>query len=1645
MSLHKLHHGTNQTERQDQHDRNGETSQPDTANKENLLSDFSAHLAVHAERMKLLKRAEEGLEKLSADPFIVNTSEHGNRKDKLSATQTIEIKQDKVANEQKKSKLPISAARQRRRERKDGGKSKIQIKNYKPGYTWNRGGRVKELRIRCLARKFSQIWKKQTFGRVMPSTARYHHQKHLMKLAFDEWYDMWWHVRKEWRLMVRAECHFRYLAWTKHFEAWKEFIVFKKEEKGKEIIAVKHDTNQTLKKALNLWKGSTLSQKLKNKKNIEATQFYENSLVKKNWHTWKERFDMKQHRKNIDVIALQFWAYRLQVQHWLIWCDAYKKRQVLHNKAKLAVRHNKFYTMQRALTAWMAFWTMKKEKQKEKEYAQSLYHRSVLVKCMRVWVNHYNRRMVIQNHQTHIEELADRFTKRRYLQRWLQYVELQHEKEEKDELAVTHYVRKLKVIGLSAFRLNLVQKRMKEMRMEMAANFYITMLTKRHWNRWMAKCEHNEELAIHSLTVKATIHYRMVVCKKMIDAWLDYVEWRKHKQAQYDKADAYYYVRAMPVLFISQSRCNRISRFDSVFIFQAQYDKADAYYYVRAMPVLFVSQSRCNRISRFDSVFIFQAQYDKANAYYYVRANPVLYVSQPGCNSISRFDSLFIFQAQYDKADAYYYVRAMPVLFVSQSRCNRISRFDSVFIFQAQYDKADAYYYVRAMPVLLVSQSRCNRISRFDSVFIFQAQYDKADAYYYVRAMPVFLHHIKAHVELQKRNRQYGEVAVQFRRENLSARFFYMWFNNFEQSREDRMNERMAILHYDSCIFKRHFCNWKNRYQQALEESKKEEQAIKHFNKVLCKKHLKALKQYIDDLNLGEINDAKATKHNYLHHISVLFKTWKQYVLYKRQQRVKKSKADMFYKRHVYQKVMKRLKNNLIQRRQFKQIAEEQSSKKCQQLLRWTLHRWRDNCEEQQEDRQTENMAICHYHRCLLTKVTTAWHRYAVIHAYKKSEMRQWVENTQKTLNHNKLQRYFSFWRTTRDESILKKLKTEQAAQHYNRVLLQNLISQWKEFVQDSIKKKLLIKQSVWFNEVRLKTWSIATWKQEHAKTQETAQKSALAMWHWSLNLQKQALIAWYMYAQERKRKKNRINEALERRRNRLVRNGITQWLSVANDLSGLRAKFAAQQHATNAFSLHQLVQKCALHWRHWTARRKSQRLPASNFVTFHQVKPKVDFMLRPEPSVPEVLKQPAKQVLPAPVLLAPPVVSQGAHQERLVPMVSESPVRSRGLVPEGLPGKHVEFKVDRNLPSRRKPRHPSFLAESLKRAGLFSVDQQNSECEKIAENKIVEKENFENTSIPAEMLFNNFEVHKESSSEMLKLNDKNKESATLSMLKTEPTSTTIQSSSTGQTSGLIGSDPTLQIRGFIDKNSSTEKNQSDIENVTQRSEKTLSSINSDVNVMEKNFTAPKQGYRMFETKLLTPADFLATKMTSTLTKDIAGNLPHVGLSPRDRIDGISSINSTLKTKDSVDLLSSADNSGKFKESMGFVKSTDDTGTKSADSLLPIDIDSPRLEKKGTVLANQITDIRNRLKGFNEKKRRLRKLQKQHIHLSDWLEQEVKKGEEIETEDIRKEIIEIEAEMRKLNQEIDIEKPMCAKLVSEVQILVKLLQGSETN
>ena len=161
---------------------------------------------------------------------------------------------------------------------------------------------------------------------------------------------------------------------------------------------------------------------------------------------------------------------------------------------------------------------------------------------------------------------------------------------------------------------------------------------------------------------------------------------------------------------------------------------------------------------------------------------------------------------------------------------------------------------------------------------------------------------------------------------------------------------------------------------------------------------------------------------------------------------------------------------------------------------------------------------------------------------------------------------------------------------------------------------------------------------------------------------------------------------------------------------------------------MHQIVQKCALHWRQWAGRRKAKRASDAHAHGAYKVQQKVDFMvpshqtktLRPEPIisagpdngprptaiglsyvVDEGLKSlpcdstvlhhgprsvpsgpssmqnfPARPNVVSPV--SPRSVIEDIGSSKLLPQVSASPVRSKGIVPESVPSKHVGFKLDR-------------------------------------------------------------------------------------------------------------------------------------------------------------------------------------------------------------------------------------------------------------------------------------------------------------------------------------------------------------------------------
>nr|KAF6312216.1 SFI1 centrin binding protein [Pipistrellus kuhlii] len=92
------------------------------------------------------------------------------------------------------------------------------------GHAGTQRGRLKELRIRCVARKFLYLWIRKTFGRVFPSKARCYYKQRVLRKVFEEWKAEWWVSQREWKLCVRADCYYRYYLYSLMFQTWQTYV-----------------------------------------------------------------------------------------------------------------------------------------------------------------------------------------------------------------------------------------------------------------------------------------------------------------------------------------------------------------------------------------------------------------------------------------------------------------------------------------------------------------------------------------------------------------------------------------------------------------------------------------------------------------------------------------------------------------------------------------------------------------------------------------------------------------------------------------------------------------------------------------------------------------------------------------------------------------------------------------------------------------------------------------------------------------------------------------------------------------------------------------------------------------------------------------------------------------------------------------------------------------------------------------------------------------------------------------------------------------------------------------------------------------------------------------------------------------------------
>ncbi|XP_064601654.1 protein SFI1 homolog isoform X2 [Liolophura sinensis] len=1048
-----------------------------TYTEEQVLEKLTAHLHIHAEGL-LQTEGCEG----SKNPYDSLLKQGKPGRGKGNSTH--------YRNDAHKapSKLPVAAAHHKKRStttRCKGGRTlsglqQVSINKYRPDYTWNRGGRVKELRIRNIGRKYLYIWIRKVYGRLNPNVARVHYSKKLVRQVFTTWYEVWWTNVREWRLTVRAECQYRYTVWRHVFQEWRGYVRQRKDKKSRLAAADHHANRRLLDQSLSAWRAHHLTRREHHRLRVYAEETYLNNLQRRTWQRWIQQYEIQQQRRQMETVSLQFWSYRIQIQHWLLWCQVYQDRLTEKERLRRAARIYENGLLVKCFHSLLTYSQIRKFKQSRKEFAQKVYQSNLVNMCLSQWYERFRMRWSLAEHEHRLKFLARRITLRRTLTQWKLYICLKHDQREKIEQADLHYLRHLLVLSLNGLRLACVRRRMKITRQQIAADFYNRQLIRQTWARWLYRCEEKENLHMLPQTQLARNHYRLCTLRKCWHTLVQYKLYKQHKQSLEIKAEAYFYWANLPKYFFR---------------------------------------------------------------------------------------------------------------------------------------------------------------------------------------MKVFVHIMK--------NKQYNsQKAEQFRRENLQARFFYQWFVESEKSQNDRMAERMAIVQYDGNLGRRFLRMWRQKTQEVLEEQEKMALAAEHDSRAVCRNALNIWRQYVDELRRSQKNDVKAAKHLYLQRIKRSLIAWKMYQEKKKKKTSRQQKAVSHYHHKQCRLVLQRWCVYLTQRRQQKAAAEEKYQAKCDLLRRWVIQTWGRRIHENIQEREANKRAETHHNRRILVKVLKTWHRFAAIHAYKKSETAQLVMQGQEELHTGILRRSFLHWRLARDEALILTLKHEQAVQHHQNCVGLRTLQAWKHFCQLSYRKKLLARQALWFRQTVAQTRYFACWKQEHEQAQEKQAKTNLALWHWCLSLQRRVLILWWSYTENRRRKKVRHTEALDRRQLRLLREGATQWLRVAHELTQFRAKFAAQQHSKSAYDTYQLVQKFALRWKLTVARRKTSQQMSSQIPR-------------------ESHDPPRSRIIPtAPVLSLSPVIGQRFK-----------------AIPEGSVQAESESSHALTLRLMRpRPRQPDFLIDSLKREGLLTT-----------------------------------------------------------------------------------------------------------------------------------------------------------------------------------------------------------------------------------------------------------------------------------------------------------------------------------------------------
>ncbi|XP_035517407.1 protein SFI1 homolog isoform X2 [Morone saxatilis] len=447
---------------------------------------------------------------------------------------------------------------------------------YRVGYSWNKGGRLKELRIRHLARKFLKIWIQKTFGRILPHQAKSHCNSVVLRRAFEGWRDEWWVSRREWSLTMRAECHyrytklcctsvsgsqtvlmsaddvflcFRYYLYNLAFRSWRTFMSLQREKKSQVQKAQSFADRQRLRLFLDRWEVFTEMRRMKSRMLESALELNRLTTLHSAWSLWKSSLQQRQEFYTLEDRALKQRALTLQRRTWHLWKETHTAACCQKEKESKAALHFIFRLKRKTLHRWKSYVSCFQTKKKSQAVAQRAYHLHLVTTCWSKWSHALHRKWSEEDRLQAAGHLAVQSTQRRALERWKAYVTLCREEDERNRIASQHHHHHLLRAGLQGLSCNIIWNKTHRLNNNMAVQHYHQTMTNKYWKLWQERLEEAEDKSFQPLRDMALTYHSTSLLSSCFHHWREKLAEQRHVQELEHRADIWFAERTLPRCF----------------------------------------------------------------------------------------------------------------------------------------------------------------------------------------------------------------------------------------------------------------------------------------------------------------------------------------------------------------------------------------------------------------------------------------------------------------------------------------------------------------------------------------------------------------------------------------------------------------------------------------------------------------------------------------------------------------------------------------------------------------------------------------------------------------------------------------------------------------------------------------------------------------------------------------------------------------------------------------------------------------------------------------------------------------------------------------------------------------------------------------